>query len=144
MPKIKNSLTLAIAVIAILVTLVYLALISAPDKPHTEPSASPTKDKPSVSNPLPKVVESNASADERGKIVEEAHQDSQELSPEMRKAINEFVGKGKAEPKVIKLKEGGNIARLNGRYRHVNVITIDGAGNKKLVEYGPHGVPEEE
>lgn len=66
----------------------------------------------------------------------------QELSPEMHQAINNFVGKGKNDPKIEKLKEGGNISRLDGRYRHVTVVTIDNSGTKKIQEYGPHGVEE--
>lgn len=67
---------------------------------------------------------------------------TQELSPEMQQAINSFVGKGREGPKIEKLKGGGNIAHLDGRYRHVTVVTIDDSGVKKTREYGPHGVEE--
>ena len=101
---------------------------------HTEDHFSPHQF-PSVADEINRPPEKSSHT---------AKDNNQNLSPEMRRAINQFVGKGRAEPEIERLKGGGNITRLAGRYRHVTVITIDAAGDKHIQEYGPHGVQEEE
>lgn len=136
----KNNKIISLTAAGLIVVAALLYL-STTDTSQQKPSPAHTENNLPPSNPPPSIVESQISSEESIQIADDK---PQELSHEMRQAINSFVGKGKGEPEIDKIKAGGNIARLEGRYRHVTVVTIDASGKKKLQEFGPHGVQEEE
>jgi len=71
--------------------------------------------------------------------------DLPELSDDMRRAVDAFVGISDRDMPETKVNPvGGYTANLNGRYRHVTVVRLTPDGDLSLNEYGPSGIDKKE